>query len=253
MSLRERVTRCTSTPPACDGSVAGSMLRTPCEARQPLIPQVWTALILCAVCMTAVGGVAPAAAAQGSAEQTQRHSTDPVVVVESFLAARNARDPLSASAFFASLLSIQDGERERTVEQVAAIDWLRRLTDTYAIDMLVRPHADGERVTWMERLTPRSVPFRDALAASIRVDVQVEVQDGKIISYDATYPTDTPEAPVREEATGSNAGSPPSPPPWLLFGATCGALAMGLALLRTAHLLLGHLRSGRSATPTRRS
>src|SRR5690349_6417763 len=128
MSLHGRVTRCTSAPPAPDGTVAGSMLRTPCEAHQPLIPEVLTALILCAGCMTAVGGVAPAAAAQESAEQTQRNPADPVVVVESFLAARNARDPLSASAFFASLLSIQDGERQRTVEQVAVIDWLRRLT-----------------------------------------------------------------------------------------------------------------------------
>ncbi len=47
------------------------------------------------------------------------------------------------------------------------------LPDAYLIDMLAKPHTDGDGVAWSERLTPRGIPFPEALASSVHVDVRV--------------------------------------------------------------------------------
>jgi hypothetical protein len=113
---------------------------------------------------------------------------DPLVVVESFLAARNARDALGATTFCANTLAVLDSEGQWIGDTSAVSGWLRRLTDAYAIDTLVRPHADGERVVWTERLVSRGLPFPDALATALEVKVEVVVQDGHITAYSAAYP-----------------------------------------------------------------
>jgi hypothetical protein len=177
----------------------------------------------------------------------QPDPADPLVVVENFLAARNARDALGATAFCASLLPIHDAQGGQWVaDPPAAIDWLRRLTDTYLIDTLVRPHADGERVAWVERLTLRSLPFRDALASSIRVEVDVVVQDGKITEYNAAYPPATPaHVPDAQRSMEPTTDSPAYSSPWSLFIATSVALAIGAALVASVSRMVGR---GRRAT-----
>jgi hypothetical protein len=114
---------------------------------------------------------------------------NPLVVAESFLAARNARDSPGASAFCWDPLTLSDADGLWTADAPATMQWLRRLTDTYVVDTLVRPIADNDAVVWVERLAPRRMPFRDALAQSVEVTVQVVVRDGKIMSYTALYPT----------------------------------------------------------------
>jgi hypothetical protein len=44
---------------------------------------------------------------------------------------------------------------------------------------MIAPHADGDTVAWSERLTPRSIPFPEALASNLIVDVRVAVQAGR--------------------------------------------------------------------------
>ncbi len=114
--------------------------------------------------------------------------------------------PGGATLFCARLLAIYDVEGKWIVDEPMVKAWLQRLTDTYLIDTLVRPRADGERVVWVERLTRRSLPYREALASSVEVTVEVVVQGGSITSYSAVYPA------LSSQLSGAGTGSMPSGP-----------------------------------------
>jgi hypothetical protein len=165
--------------------------------------------------------------------QSQPSASDPLVVVESFLAARNARNSWEATTFCADLVTVHSGDTLVTVDDGALRAWLSRLTDEYAFDTLVRPQVDGETVAWTERLVARRLPFKDALAASIEVRVQAVVHDSRIISLAADYPGG-----ASNPATGLPAVAQSSAPP------AAGLLFIAAALGVTAVLILaGVIRS----------
>jgi hypothetical protein len=154
--------------------------------------------------------------------------TEPLTVAEGFLAARNARDPFGATWYCADPLEIHDPTGQRILDEPATRAWLQALTDTYVIDTLVPPRADGAAVMWTERFTPRNLPFRDALAQSTEVRVEIVVREGKIRSYTASAPVlglAQPVPPPTDVPGGlaDSTGAPPSP--GVLFVYT--ALALG--------------------------
>jgi hypothetical protein len=147
--------------------------------------------------------------------------TDPLGVVDGFLAARNARDPVGAVAWCAALLSIDDSDAPWIADSASITAWLRRLTDAYLVDTLVPPHANGDEVAWSERLTPRWIPFPEALESSVTVDVRVVVQAGRITSYAALYPD-----PFAHSSISSASVSALSTSPLSLFVGTALALVL---------------------------
>jgi hypothetical protein len=185
------------------------------------------------VALTGPGSTALAAQGGRQALAQQPDPTDPIEVVESFLAARNARDSIGATYFSAPILAIHGAEGDWDADEHASRQWLRQLTDAYVIDMLVKPYADGNTVLWVERLAPRGLPFRDALLTSVNVDVQVVVSDGKIVSYSAAYPALQPQLPpaATPTGTGDSATRPPGIPPAVLFTASALVLAVGAFLM----------------------
>jgi hypothetical protein len=191
-----------------------------------------------------LGTTTPAAASQ------QAGSADPLVVAENFLLARNARDPWGASAVCSPLLAIQDGQGQWIADPAASRDWFRRLTDTYTIDMLVQPRAEGDRVSWVERLAPRSLPFPQALQQSLEVQVEVVVQDGKITSYTAPYPVLGAQPP---QTAAQLLGGPaslhePAVPPAVAFFGLALALAVVVFLVMNASAVIRRARGSAPST-----
>src|SRR5215207_4482631 len=125
--------------------------------------------------------------AEASAAQ-QSMADEPLVVVESFLAARNAADPTGATMWCAELLALQDVDGQWFLEPASTRDWLRQLTHKYLIETLSQPVVDDDRVTWTERLTPRREHFPDAWSKAMTVGVHARVSDGRIIELSAPYP-----------------------------------------------------------------
>jgi hypothetical protein len=205
--------------------------------RHVLVVLVGTALTL--------GTTTPAAASQ------QPNPSDPLVVAESFLLARNARDPWAASALCSPLLAIQDAQGQWIADPTASRDWFRRLTDTYTIDMLVHPRAEGDRVAWVERLAPRSLPFPQALQQSLEVQVEVVVQDGKITSYTAPYPVlaARPAQAATTQSLGSAASlNQPVVPPAVAFLGSALALAAVVVLVMSVGPIVRRGRGSASST-----
>jgi hypothetical protein len=205
--------------------------------RHVLVVLVGTALTL--------GTTTAAAASQ------QPDPSDPLVVAESFLLARNARDPWAASALCSPLLAIQDGQAQWIADPTASRDWFRRLTDTYTIDMLVHPRAEGDHVAWVERLAPRSLPFPQALQQSLEVQVEVVVQDGKITSYTAPYPVlaaRLPQASTTQPLGRSASLNEPVVPPAVAFFGSALALAAVVVLVMTVGPLVRRGRGSASST-----
>jgi hypothetical protein len=169
---------------------------------------------------------------------------DPLVVVESFLAARNARDALGATAFCANTLSVDDSDGQWIGDAPAVTDWLRRLTDTYVIDTLVRPHADGQRMAWTERLVSRRLPFPDALATALEVKVEVVVQDGHIAAYSAAYPGVSPRSTGAPDEPGGGGSIRRAEP--VSIGALFALAALGSAGALLLLWLVPAIRRARS-------
>src|SRR5205823_44148 len=107
------------------------------------------ALIAAALLLTNLGNAVFAADEPLSIAAQQPDPKDPLVVAESFLAARNARDSLGAAAFCWDPLTLSDADGRWTADAPSTMQWLRRLTDTYMVDMLVRPTADDDAVVWV--------------------------------------------------------------------------------------------------------
>ena len=191
-----------------------------------------------------LGTTTPAAASH------QVDPADPLVVAESFLLARNARDPMGATGFCSPQLVIQDEQGQWIADEPASRDWFRRLTDTYVIDMLVHPRTEGEHVVWVERLAPRSLPFPQALQQSLEVQVEVVVQDGKITSYTAPYPVLAPQPPqaATQPLSGAASLNEPVVPPALAFFGSALVLAAVVLLVMNASPVLRRAR--RSAPGT---
>jgi hypothetical protein len=130
---------------------------------------------------------ASAAVASASVAQ-QSHADQPLFVVDHFLATRNAGDYWGAAGECAALLELQDVDGSWFVDGATTSDWLRQLTARYLLDTLVAPDADGNIVTWTERLTPRDVHFPEALGSSMTLEVHAVILDGKIAYLSAPYP-----------------------------------------------------------------
>jgi hypothetical protein len=208
-----------------------------------MLRHVLMVLVGAALTMATTTTTTPAAASQ------QPDPADPLVVAESFLLARNARDPWGASALCSPLLAIQDAQGPWIADQAASRDWFRRLTDTYTIDMLVHPRAEGERVVWVERLAPRSLPFPQALQQSLEVQVEVVVQDGKITAYSAPYPVLGPQpsqAATRPLGGPASLNEPAAPPAVAFFGSALALAAVGLLVTNARAVVRRARRSARS-------
>jgi hypothetical protein len=89
-----------------------------------------------------------------AAQQSPRD--EPLFLVESFLAARNAGEVFGATGWCAAVLEIQDIDGQWFVDEPTTRYWLRQLTDKYFVETLSPPVAKGNTVTWTERLTLRS-------------------------------------------------------------------------------------------------
>ena len=229
------------------GRVAGAVLYGQSERhRAPTSPTMarrglfWPRLlVLLAVPVLVAGGVCAATvSAPAPPPRVVEHAEalDPLLVVESFLAARDAHDALAASAFCADLLAINDADGQSWLADVRAVNsWLQQLTQAYSIDMLERPHADGEHIVWTERLSSRAAPFKDALASRIDVRVEVLVRAGKITTYSAWYPSAPPNSPITtgQPPAGPRvaAGAAAVPPVTLFFLSTFGMLFAAALLL----------------------
>ena len=144
---------------------------------------VGVVLLGVAVLMAAAG---VSAASASSAQQSP--PDEPLVVVESFLAARNARDPFGATGWCAGLLELQDVDGQWFVDEPTTRYWLRQLTDRYVLDTLSPPIANGNIVQWNERLTPRTVHSSDPWSKIMTVEVGAVVRDGRIAYLSAPYP-----------------------------------------------------------------
>jgi hypothetical protein len=130
---------------------------------------------------------AGAAAASVSAAQ-QSPPDEPLFVVESFLAARNVGDAFGATGWCAPMLELQDIDGQWFVDEPTTRYWLRQLTDKYLLDTLSPPVANGNTVTWTERLTPRTMHSSDPWSKVMTVEVSAVIRDGTIASLSAPYP-----------------------------------------------------------------
>jgi hypothetical protein len=159
----------------------------------------------------------------------------PLVVVESFLAARNAGDSFGATDWCAAVLELQDIDGQWFVDEPAMRYWLRNLTDKYLLDTVSPPVANGNTVTWTERLSPRSPSSSDPWSKVMTVEVGAVIRDGTIAYLSAPYPP-LPLRPPAGAAVVEASGSGPSsntamvPPAAMFVGS-----ALGLAL--TAFLI----------------
>jgi hypothetical protein len=119
------------------------------------------------------------AAAAFAAEPGSQPSSDTesLVVVENFLTARAAGDPWGATEWCAPLLELQDIDGLWFVHAPTTSDWLRQLTGKYMVDVMSPPLADGNLVTWTERLTQRNMRFPESLASSMTIEVHAVIRD----------------------------------------------------------------------------
>jgi hypothetical protein len=164
---------------------------------------------------------------------------DRLVVVDNFLAARNARDAMGATGFTAPLLAIYDEQGQWIRDEPTVRAWLQKLTDMYLIDTLDRPREDGDRVVWVERLTRRGLPYREALASSVEVTVEVVVQGGRITTYSALYPglASQSSRAGTESMPTTLATDAPGSPGMTLFAAWVGLAAGALIVVHVGQVV----------------
>jgi hypothetical protein len=143
---------------------------------------VGAVLVGAAVLIGTAGVPASVSAAQ------QSPSDAPLFVVESFLAARNVGDAFGATGWCAVTLELQDIDGQWFVEEPTNRYWLRQLTDKYFVDTLSPPVANGNTVTWTERLTPRTVRASDPWSKIMTLEASAVVRDGLIVYLSAPYP-----------------------------------------------------------------
>ena len=176
------------------------------------------------------------ATAPSTAAAQQSPARDPLSVVDTFLAARNAGDYWAAAGECAPLLELQDIDGSWFVETATTSDWLRQLTAAYLLDTLTAPVADGNIVSWTERLTPRNMHFPEALSSSMTLEVHAVIRDGKIGYLSAPYPPlplkRPPDAAASEPSVTGNTAT--VAPATMFLGSALGLTLTALLLARGA-------------------
>jgi hypothetical protein len=188
------------------------------------------ALVLAA---TAVLMTAAAVSASESAAQPPP-ATEPLVVVENFLSDRAYGDFWGAAGWCDALLELQDVDGQWFVDGPTTSYWLRQLSDNYLVDTTVAPIANGNTVTWTERLTPRGITGPVA-GSSMRIEVHAVIRDNKIAYLSGPYPAlplRRPGQPSDDpDPSGPSSGAASIPPATLFVGSALGLT--GTALLAT--------------------
>ena len=128
------------------------------------------------------------ASVEAASTAQQLPSDEPLFVVESFLAARNAGDPFGAAGWCAALLMLQDADDVWFPDEPGTRYWLRQLLDKYFLNTVSSPIASGDTVIWTERLTPRGVNPAEPWSNAMTIQVHALVKDGKIANLSAPYP-----------------------------------------------------------------
>jgi len=130
-----------------------------------------------------------------AASAQQATPTDPVTIVENYLLARDSGDVWSAAGWCAELLELQDVDGSWFVDAATTSDWLRQLTGRYMIDRLSPLVAEGNVVSWTERLTRRG-PFSGTAPHSIVIDVHAVIRADRIAYLSGPYPPIPLRSPV---------------------------------------------------------
>jgi hypothetical protein len=185
-----------------------------------------------AVLMVTAGvSVASASGAQPVA------SDEPLIVVESFLAARDARDVFGATGWTAALLELQDQDGQWFVDEPTTRYWLGQLTDTYLVETLGPLLVNGNTVTWTERLTRRTVRPSDPSSRMMTIEVNAVIRNGTIGYLSAPYPPlplrPPPVAPVGQSSGTSAASETATVAPAMMFlGSAAGLIVAAFALVQ---------------------
>ena len=197
---------------------------------------------------------------------------DPVAIVERFNLARSVGDFDSAALSCAAVLELQDLDEDWIVDTAATADWLHELSNVYLVETPSPPIANGNLVSWTERLTARTLPLERPIQARFTIDVHAVIRDGKIAYLSGPYPPirfrmhSAAEVEPRVQRSSSDVakGSSASVPPAALFLGTAVVLSLsallatrsGPALLRRSAALLdraaeanGPRIAGRSSSP----
>ena len=117
----------------------------------------------------------------------QATPTDPVTIVENYLLARDSGDLWGAAGWCGDLLELQDVDGSWFVDAATNSDWLRQLTGRYMIDRLSPLVAQGNVVSWTERLTVRD-PYSGTRPQSFVIDVHAVVRAERIAYLSGPYP-----------------------------------------------------------------
>jgi hypothetical protein len=204
-----------------------------------------TATAPLAACVLLAAGVATTTLA---ADGQPPEPAEPLAVVESFLLARDMRDAWGAAIWCAALLELQDVDGSWFVDTPTTSDWLRQLTDRYFIERLDPLVAEGDTVSWTERLSRRSLPYPEALRSSVTIEVHAVVRAGRIAYLSGPYPPVPllrPTPTTGEPGTGASAGSSPTVGPATLFvGSALGLSLTALLAARGGPLVRGAVQRG---------
>jgi hypothetical protein len=182
-------------------------------------------------------------AASSAVAGQEMQAIDPVTVVEDFLMARDSGDPLGAAIWCADLLELQDMDGQWFIDSPSVSAWLRQLTERFVIDRLSPLVAEGNTVSWTERLTPRRLAYPDALHSSIIIEVHAVIRDGRLAYLSGPYPPipfRAPAATAPERATSAPGSSTAILGPGVLF------VSSALGLMLTVLLAAGSLRLARA-------
>jgi hypothetical protein len=174
------------------------------------------------------------ASVEAASTAQQLPPDEPLFVVESFLAARNAGDPFGATGWCAALLVLQDADDVWFPDEPGTRYWLRQLIDKYLLNTVTPPIANGDTVIWTERLTPRSVSPAEPWSKVMTIQVHALVKDGKIANLSAPYPP----LPIRPPP-GVTAGEPTASGAFSSTATVAPAtMFLGSALVLTLTVLL---------------
>ena len=134
------------------------------------------------------------------------------------------------------------------VETPTTSDWLRQLTDRYFIERLSPLVAEGNTVSWTERLSRRSIPYPEALRSSVTIEVHAVVREGRITYLSGPYPPiplRRPTPTTGEPGPGEGAGGTPAAGPATLFvGSALGLSLTALLAARGGPLVRGAVQRG---------
>jgi hypothetical protein len=170
-----------------------------------------------------VSASSPLATASAPSPQ-QPEPADPASVVASFLASRDAGDWLAAAAACAPVLELQDVDGSWFVDRPTTSNWLRQLTDAYAVETLRPLTVSGDTVGWTERLVRRVDDVRATVPSRLTIEVRAVVHNGKIDYLSAPYPP----FPLRtsDPAGRSSTDSSAAAPPVMLFLGSAAGLSI---------------------------